>query len=274
MKRKLINNTAKEIASGDGLLTMSMQMIAMGTSSTIEHQEKVGQQQLANSREFPVRINSGCSLPIEDVLARMGITFLRKVDGDNLFCEVVLPQKWHLKPTDHSMWSKLVDDKERSRASIFYKAAFYDRDAFVNLEARFSIKSHFHMPDEEKYLAPVTKTVYEMVEEDFYDQRTSGFIGHYKRPRRRVAKQITERPRKYADDYEEYRHTKHYAEVLDGSTVVFSSTPAYFEKKYSADIHAEWWNEYEQFRELQTSLGELWLSKNYPNWKDVFAYWD
>lgn len=37
------------------------------------------------------------------------------------------------------MWSKLVDDKGRARASIFYKATFYDRRARIKLLCRFGI---------------------------------------------------------------------------------------------------------------------------------------
>jgi hypothetical protein len=47
---------------------------------------------------------------------------------------VSLPPGWKVVPTDHSMWSDLVDAKGEKRASIFYKAAFYDRDAFIRIE--------------------------------------------------------------------------------------------------------------------------------------------
>jgi hypothetical protein len=36
------------------------------------------------------------------------------------------------------MWSHLLDEKGRKRASIFYKAAFYDRSARINPENRFA----------------------------------------------------------------------------------------------------------------------------------------
>ena len=65
----------------------------------------------------------------------MGIVFGKEVD--DLFVEVTLPAGWKKEATDHSMWSKLVDDKGRERASIFYKAAFYDRDAHINITQRF-----------------------------------------------------------------------------------------------------------------------------------------
>lgn len=66
----------------------------------------------------------------------MGIVFGDPVD--DLFVSVQLPDGWHKEPADHSMWSDLLDDRGRKRASIFYKAAFYDRDAFICTCRRYS----------------------------------------------------------------------------------------------------------------------------------------
>ena len=45
---------------------------------------------------------------------------------------VKLPAGWKKQATDHSMWSKLLDESGAVVASIFYKAAFYDRIAEMN----------------------------------------------------------------------------------------------------------------------------------------------
>ena len=45
------------------------------------------------------------------------------------------------------MHSNLVDDKGRIRATIFYKAAFYDRDAHMSLLRRFGIKKDYSRED-------------------------------------------------------------------------------------------------------------------------------
>ena len=52
---------------------------------------------------------------------------------------VVLPDGWEIKATEHTMWNEVLDDKGRKRMTIFYKAAFYDRDAFANLQTRFQL---------------------------------------------------------------------------------------------------------------------------------------
>jgi len=55
-----------------------------------------------------------------------------------LFIQAKLPDGWKKVATDHSMWTDLVDNKDRVRAHIFYKAAFYDRSAHIGLSRRYS----------------------------------------------------------------------------------------------------------------------------------------
>lgn len=71
----------------------------------------------------------------KDQYAKMGI----EVTGeyDDMFFSVILPEGWEIKPTDHSMWNNVVDDKDRIRINFFYKGSFWDRDAFVNFNTRY-----------------------------------------------------------------------------------------------------------------------------------------
>lgn len=71
---------------------------------------------------------------------KMGIIFGE--EADDLFSYVALPKGWKKQPTSHSMWYKLLDEQGRERASIFYKSAFYDRDAFLNIIKRFGCSYH------------------------------------------------------------------------------------------------------------------------------------
>lgn len=105
-------------------------------SKAIERSEARGQKLLINSETLPHKFNSGTREQFE----KMGIVFGEKID--DIFSFVILPQGWKKVATDHSMWSKLLDDQGRERASIFYKAAFYDRDAFLNISRRFSYSYH------------------------------------------------------------------------------------------------------------------------------------
>ncbi len=115
-----------------------------GNPNAIEAQEAQGQKELVNSSQLPSKVNSPRGVNIEEQYALMGIKVIGKTQGDELFLDVELPNGWKKEATDHSMWNKLVDDNGRERASFFYKAAFYDRDAFVNFSTRYNWNSKYY----------------------------------------------------------------------------------------------------------------------------------
>jgi len=102
----------------------------------IESQERRGQDAFAHSDTLPIKFNSGARAELE----QFGVKFGEPVD--DLFCWVELPAGWKRGTTDHRLWSYLLDDKGRQRASIFYKAAFYDKDAFINVLPRFDVSGY------------------------------------------------------------------------------------------------------------------------------------
>jgi hypothetical protein len=118
-----------------------LKAFASGSSDgLIEGQEAEGQTSFVNSDTLPRRTNGA---PID--WSRLGIKLLGPVPDDELFQYVELPAGWAKRPTDHSMWSDLVDDKGRVRANIFYKAAFYDRGAHISLARRFSVVTDYEL---------------------------------------------------------------------------------------------------------------------------------
>lgn len=99
-----------------------------GNPNAIEQQESDGQAALAQSAQLPTDM-----APLDKTeLEKLGVKFLTISEGDPLFYDVELPPGMRIVPTDHSMWSDLVDAKEGKVAGIFYKAAFYDRSAYLN----------------------------------------------------------------------------------------------------------------------------------------------
>lgn len=99
-----------------------------GNSNAIEAQEAQGQKELAKASQLP---NEGLAA----VLAKYPAIVDRGATvGDALFHDVTLPAGWAIKPTTHSMWSDLLDEAGTKVAAIFYKAAFYDRRADIQLE--------------------------------------------------------------------------------------------------------------------------------------------
>jgi hypothetical protein len=88
----------------------------------IEAQEKQGQREFCNSLQLPKEGS--------EFYKKMGIEVLQDSSGDDLFVDVKLPKGWKIEPQDHSMWSDLLDQDGNKKGAMFYKAAFYDRDAF------------------------------------------------------------------------------------------------------------------------------------------------
>ena len=100
--------------------------------NAIEQQEAEGQKQLVASSQLPVKVNSPRGIVAAEKYAELGIDVVGNSKNDNLFLDVILPEGWELKATGHSMWNQLIDKEGREVATIFYKAAFYDREAFID----------------------------------------------------------------------------------------------------------------------------------------------
>lgn len=96
------------------------------TPGGIEAQEAMGQAALAGTKDA---LPKDC--PQKDLEA-LGFVFGEPID--DLFINATFPAGWRKKATDHSMWSELLDETGKKRGAIFYKAAFYDRRAFMRLE--------------------------------------------------------------------------------------------------------------------------------------------
>ena len=156
-----MNNNDNMITFMDAMLYV---MEGENPSKAIENQERRGQQSVVRNQRLPKKLNN-LSVPREVIwngvkdsmeweernkiatqnnieytrqqYERMGITIVEEYD--DLFWSVALPEGWRIEATDHSMWNNLFDDKGRKRANFFYKAAFYDRDAFINFDTRYHV---------------------------------------------------------------------------------------------------------------------------------------
>lgn len=103
--------------------------VMLNPNGFIEASEARGQQELLASDVLPVEMN-----PSREAFEAVGFKFGEPVQGDELFLEATLPTGWQRQGSDHSMWTYIVDETGRQRVSIFYKAAFYDRSAFMRIE--------------------------------------------------------------------------------------------------------------------------------------------
>jgi len=105
-----------------------------GPEKYITDMEADGQRQVVASQDLPTKLNGGT----EEEYVALGFTFGDPYPRDRMFRPATLPEGWKREGSDHSMWSYIVDRHGRRRVAIFYKAAFYDRDAFMSLETRYS----------------------------------------------------------------------------------------------------------------------------------------
>jgi hypothetical protein len=95
----------------------------------ITEMEAAGQSQLIQSTKLPAELSYSTRADFE----ALGFVFGDLVDGDPLFRETTLPAGWTKRATDHSMHSEIVDERGIARVGVFYKAAFYDRRADMNI---------------------------------------------------------------------------------------------------------------------------------------------
>ena len=138
-----VRNTQKE--------TQPIEQIAllMGGGG-IEAQEARGQSQLVNSEQMPTECRD------KEVMESWGVKFGEPTEGDDIFCQATLPEGWKKEPSDHSMWSYVVDENGRKRIAVFYKAAFYDRSAFCRTERRFYTGQNFDDKDKSRITYDIT----------------------------------------------------------------------------------------------------------------------
>lgn len=114
-----------------------------GQGSFIEDMEARGQRELTSQTS---------KLPTEGskdpAWAKMGVLYGEPDKDDPKFSFVQLPAGWVLRPTDHSMWNQLLDDKGRVRGKMFYKAAFYDRRATIHPVTRYQCDRESKIKDD------------------------------------------------------------------------------------------------------------------------------
>lgn len=102
--------------------------VARGVTDAILLQESQGQREIVESDVIPTDIH--CT---EDDLKALGFELGQPLLNDPMFRTAKLPLGWKREGSSHAMWSYIVDEHGYRRVSIFYKAAFYDRNAHLSL---------------------------------------------------------------------------------------------------------------------------------------------
>ncbi|TCO57172.1 hypothetical protein [Actinocrispum wychmicini] len=94
----------------------------------IEEMEAAGSNQLVHANLLPTEAHGH-----EDELAALGIHLGPIDERDPLFREAVLPAGWSKQPGEDPRLIYVNDEHGRTRLHVFYKAAFYDRQADVTV---------------------------------------------------------------------------------------------------------------------------------------------
>lgn len=110
-----------------------------GGPQAITAQNIAGLQQLLESDLLPVR---GAFQQDRSRLLQLGFNFGLIVEADPLFVEAQLPPGWSKGDVGERGFS-ILDEQQRPRFSVFYKAAFYDRQASMNVRSRWTIEALF-----------------------------------------------------------------------------------------------------------------------------------
>lgn len=142
MGQNKVVNTERQAQENPAL--MLARNMAFGRGRDIEAQEAEGQAQLCQSQVLPIELNPE---EARRHLYDWGFKFsTTPIPNETCFQSVEFPAGWSIKPTEHSMWSRLCDLRGRERAAIFYKAAFYDRSAHLRLTPAVRIERLYEKP--------------------------------------------------------------------------------------------------------------------------------
>lgn len=204
---------------------------------TLLDAEQRGQDQMVESESLPVRTNFCTDADLE----AMGVQLGKPFTEDHLFRPAILPDGWEKKPTDHAMWSEVVDARGRKRLSIFYKAAFYDRDAFINAVERYRVLSGMsfrsHQPD--------------------YDYETALPYGEAEGDRDMVVV--------------DFGQGEAPVELQRFEVVKPPDKPR--ELDDPPEVQAQWEAHFASNKEAEKAA-EAWVEERYPDWRKPAAYWD
>lgn len=273
-KRRITDTSARDLGSLVSNILYTME------ENGIENQEARGQQELVNSSQLPIKWNSHSrDSSLEDQYKKMGIEITGS--SDELFFDVILPEGWKLESTSHSMWNELKDSNGRTRAMIFYKAAFYDRDAFINFSTRYSYELISFLDQSENGHFEITKVKRKLPKRG---SRNSGGViisewgyqvSYQDEDEWETVEEKTWIPR-FKDSYEERNNSPIYYNIKDGNEIILSSkeAPKLFTKKYSEKSHSRWWSGYELINDRVRKEAEKYLRKEFPKYKDINSYWD
>ncbi len=240
----ITNTTAKsqtlEGAAGFLLEALTNQAAGKGPGEAITDMEARGQKEVCSqTSRLPAKWNHHHEEYDEAIRAFLeaGLQFGEAVADDPLWQEVELPEGWKIEATEHSMWNVVRDVLGRVRISFFYKAAFYDRDAFMSAQTRFDATYR----DVDWEAEPENRRFQGVVTDGGSISQGGKIIWQSEEFRD-------------SEDYRKLRTDLEWARGLspEERSKICESTGSVLARKASI----------------------AWLDKRYPDWVKLYAYWD
>ena len=118
-------------------------MSGIDTNTSINNIERKGRDNILNKTQLPIYANTingkyysfekeNTKEAVREKYKEIGIEIIN--EENDLFYNVKLPKNLKLKSSESNYWTYLINNEGKELASIFYKAVFYDRDAFINID--------------------------------------------------------------------------------------------------------------------------------------------
>jgi len=102
-------------------LNLVLALSGANSSEAVEQAERDGQALEVSKQRLPWDNKH------REAYESLGFTFGDKID--DLWQSVTFPPGWSKRPTDHALYTDIVDEQGNRRGSYFYKAVFYDQSA-------------------------------------------------------------------------------------------------------------------------------------------------
>lgn len=206
------------------------------------------------------------------VFGAIGASFPTDDEEDELLIPVRFPLAWAVKPTNHYMYSDLLDSQGRKRGVIGYKGVFYDRWASFYFTHRYRVEREFshlvakeEMPPEIAKLQ-VLKTVQRLVEIPvkrrmaYFDYDLESWV-EIPPERTWVEEQVE------TNLFEPYSTKEHRNLPYARYVVVDTAT--------GERLFVSGWYSLVEYKAHNLGLdpGTRWLNEHFPQNHDLLAYW-
>jgi hypothetical protein len=129
-------DTRRDVLEGHGGVMLLAAAMGGGAERAFDEAQRAGQGELVAARAENVLSLPTALRDPRELFEAMGLVFGETPKDDPMFTPTTVPEGW-----------SVVDDRGRPRASIFYKAAFWDREAFMRVLSRFRIERDYESAD-------------------------------------------------------------------------------------------------------------------------------